>query len=107
MTDEIKKPWGVYSRGSFSGICGLGKIVKEDEKTAEIKYSEKGYSEPWDIKYIKRFDSLEETIEYYIQNRPETDTRWGRDSTKKEIELRMKENFPAYFKNKKKFSYKK
>ena len=101
-TKKIEKPWGVY--GWFNGPWNFGKIegeyISEDHSSLDIRYSEQQMYPPqcWDGKWVKRFDTLEEAVEYYIEERPGCDTRMDRDETDDEIRQRARESFPSYFK---------
>ena len=97
---EIEKPWCVY--GSFLGLIDFGKIEEDYENHVFVRYWEgQHYSlEAWDPNLIKRFNTLEEAVEHYIENRPGVDIR-ERDLTDKEIRELAREKFPSYFKKKK------
>lgn len=97
MGEVIEKPWCVY-RGLLH-LLGFGKIEEErDDGVYMIRYSEHQMylPEPWDPKYVKRFPSLEEAVDYYIKNRPKTDIRTiSKTDTEEEIKKRAKRDFPS------------
>jgi len=93
---EIEKPWCV-THGIWKNPREIGKIVEDGQKSLEIKYSEEVSSESWDPKYVKRFPTLEEATNYFIENLGPTDIR-ERNPLRKEIELNIKMCFPSYFK---------
>ncbi len=100
-TREIKKPWGVYFSPSFMIPLGIGKIITENEtKTIlDIIYAEKQQYPPeiWDSRYVKRFNELEEAINYYTEK---VDVR-ERKVTDEEIKTQAMYCFPSYFKKNK------
>ena len=102
-TKKIEKPWCVRI-GTIGRLWGWGKIEKEywgkDYTTYDIRYSENEDLRPWDSRYIERFNTLEEMIEYYIKNRSPCDTRLGRGLTDSELRERVKRDFSSYFKKK-------
>ena len=97
---EIEKPWCVYG---FIGPWGFGKIERESEHSIEVRYSEGQIYRPkiWDSKKVKRFSTLEEAVDHYIESRSAVDTRWGGDISDNEVRKNAKINFPSYFKDKK------
>jgi len=95
--EEIENPWCVY--GALGEILGFGEIVEDNKTTVDIKVRESPRDNKlWDPKFVKRFNKLEEAINYYIKNRPPVDIRC-RDYTDNEIRELAKERFPSYFKN--------
>jgi hypothetical protein len=97
--EKIVKPWCTYSFEEVDLPYAVAKIVQEFGSSVDLLYSEHQlYSpQPWDIRYIKRFDTLEEAIEYWWKERPGVDIR-DRDWTKKEYIEHMKYCFPSYYK---------
>lgn len=97
MEEGLENPWCVYE-GLLNAI-GFGKIEREDNSVVYVRYSEGQLypPEPWDPRYIRKFCTLEEAIDYYIENRPEVDVR-ERPETEKEIRARAKMQFPSCFK---------
>jgi hypothetical protein len=97
---EIKKPWCTYSCGL--GPSGFGKIVRDEKTSVNIKYSEEQMYAPecWDPAYVTRFDTLDEAVEYYIENRLGVDIR-DRQLTPDEVRENAWKDFPSYYKNKK------
>ncbi len=92
---EIKKPWCVCE---FIRFKDFGKIISENKTALNVIYSEKQQypSELWDSNSVKRFNKLEEAINYYIKT---TDIR-DRSLTDKEIKTQAMYLFPSYFKRK-------
>lgn len=60
----MKKIWCVYR---ILWPIGIGKIVRSDRYGCDILYSEGQHypAELWDLKYVKRFDTVEEAISEY------------------------------------------
>lgn len=102
MLEEIEKPWCAYE--TFWGVNGFGKIIGTDREYAYIKNSEvQALAIARKLDTIKfKSDSLEDAVEYYIQNRPEEDDRFGSSSMMqdKEIRISARIKFPSYFKDK-------
>jgi hypothetical protein len=90
------KPWCVY--GYFLGPWGFGKIVEDRGDIVHIKYCEGQLYPPesWNSKWIKRFPTLEEAVNYYIENRLRGIL--GEGETEEEIRARAKRYFPSQFK---------
>jgi hypothetical protein len=100
---EIEKHWCVYSRFLGGALpSNFGKIVYDSKISVDILYSEGQQYPPqcWDSKYVKRFDSLEEAVEHYINHRSGVDVR-DEDETNDEIRERARRQFPSYFRDKK------
>ena len=102
MVDEkrqIKEPWCVYGYLSVLLPNGFGKIVGESELTYDLIYDESGSLASyvsWDKKYVKRFETLEQAIKYFIEHKPEYDVR-ELSLTNKEIESWARYQFPSQF----------
>ncbi len=92
----MEKEWCVY--GDFLGLRSFGKIIQEQENSVWVRYWEDQQygNTPWDPSFVKRFDKLEEAVEYYIKHRPPVDIR-ERDMTDNEIRYFARGKFPSYF----------
>ena len=72
MPDEQKSsidfPWCI-TRGVMGFAIQIGKVIKEDDKTADVLYSvNQCYSpEPWDKRYLSRFQTLNEAVEVFAR----------------------------------------
>ncbi len=96
---EIKKQWCTFSYGL--GPVGIGKVVRDSGEVVGVIYSERqGSADSWDSRYIKKFNTLEEAIESYIQKRSKGDLR-GDVISEEDIWRNAKEDFPSYFGRKK------
>jgi hypothetical protein len=96
---EIEKPWCTY-KGVVGLVSGFGKIVDETKEAVNILYSEgQNCQEPWAKKNITRFDTLEEAVEHYIENRGACDLR-ERQTSPEQIRLFARASFPSYFNKK-------
>ena len=95
---SIKQEWCVYGYLSAGTPSGYGQIVEDSKGSVFIKYAENQMyaAECWDDNYVKRFDKLEEAVEYYIKN--------GFNSPRNlEVEIRQAySHFPSYKKKVKK-----
>jgi len=100
QSTEIEKPWCVYSFGL--GLSGFGKIVRDKKTCVYIRYSERQLypSSAWEPAYVTRFNTLNEAVEYYIENRPGVDIR-DRQLTPDEVRENAWRDFPSYYKDKK------
>ncbi|MFH1801546.1 MAG: hypothetical protein ABH804_01795 [archaeon] len=100
MKKEIEKPWCVYD--VFTRLLGVGKVIEDCGVSVSILYSEGQHNPPeeWNTLRVRRFDTLEEAIDYYIKNRSGGDIKCeekGGEGVRKKVE----EKFPSYFQNKK------
>ncbi len=82
---------GVY--GWYTGIWGVGKIIKENENYLQIKYSEGQLfiPEAWDPKGVKTFDSPVKAIAYHLVNQ----NTIKEPSSKQEVIISFLKNFPS------------
>lgn len=97
--EKITNPWCTYDFGF--GPSGFGKVVRETGDIVNIIYSESQHypSEPWESNCVKRFSTLEQAIENYIENRPRTEIR-DKEFSPEEIKQEAMQKFPSYFENK-------
>ncbi len=104
MSEEstgIEMPWGVYSFGL--GPSGFGKIVSDNKTNLRIRHSEEQYphSSSWDPNYVKRFATLEEAVEHYIENHQGFDIRCN-PLNPNEVRGLARRRFPSQYENKNK-----
>ncbi len=87
---QIEKPWCVY--GGFLNYWGYGKIIKENQISVQIICTEKQViSALWDPRYVKRFDTLLETLKEFHQNRR---LRGNKVVSWEKLKASARENFP-------------
>lgn len=65
---EIKNPWCIRKGVMFFPI-DIGKIETEDERTANVRYSEGQLYRPevWDKEYLERFATFQEMVQKYAE----------------------------------------
>ena len=95
--EEIKNSWCVY--GWFLGLWGFGEIVRDEQGYVDIRYSERQMypTECWKPEWVKRFPTLIEAVEYYIEKRKGVDIR-DRELTPREVRDFARRSFPSYYK---------
>jgi len=97
-TKQIEKPWCVYGCLGATLPDGFGKIVEDSGVTYNLLYSESQMYAPdcWDKRYVGRFDTLDEAVDYFIEHKPEFDVR---DSpiTEQDIRDMARQNFPSSY----------
>ncbi|MDO8516725.1 MAG: hypothetical protein Q7S33_01240 [Nanoarchaeota archaeon] len=93
---EIEKPWAVYR--NFFGPLGFGKIEEDNNSSVNIRYSEGQMyaSECWDVKFVKRFDTLNDAMEYYTKNHRGAGSP-NQEFIRNKIKICAQKNFPSYF----------
>ena len=81
---------------------GMLEDESSDGRTGHIRHSEGQHYHPslWDLDYVTRFDTLEEAIDFYLENRPGVDIR-DKEFTPDEVREQARQRFPSYFKDKK------
>jgi|GEM_PF-3183245 len=68
MTEKIENQWCIR-KGVMHFPIGIGKIELEDERTADVRYSEGQLYLPevWDKKYLERFPTFKAMVEKYAE----------------------------------------
>lgn len=96
----MEKEWCTYSFQGKTLPENVGKIVGDYGKSVDILYSEGQMypAELWDIRFIMRFNTLEEAIEYFLKNKPSYDTRIDHEISDERHLERIKYSFSSYFK---------
>lgn len=66
--EAIENPWCIRKGVMFFPI-GIGKIESEDERSADVRYSEGQLYLPevWDKKYLERFATFQEMVQKYAE----------------------------------------
>ncbi len=66
--ESIQNPWCIRKGVMFFPI-GIGKIESEDERTADVRYSEGQLYLPevWDKKHLERFATFQEMVERFAE----------------------------------------
>lgn len=65
----IQKPWAVYCEDLFP--VGIGLIVEDRGSVVNILYCECQQYPPecWDSHFVRRFDTSEQAIKFYLERR--------------------------------------
>jgi|APSaa5957512622_1039677.scaffolds.fasta_scaffold114949_1 hypothetical protein len=92
----IENFWCAYGYPSPEHI---GKVAKESENFVIITRNERGSladSETWEAKYARRFNTIEEAVDYLCSNIPAYDVR-SDPVTEDDIRRRARNNFPSEY----------
>jgi len=89
--------WCVY--GWFLKLWGIGKIISEQPGVVFVEYSDNSILNAWNPDWIKRFETLEEAVEYYLEKRLKNSNLIHKEIHESEIWEYIHKNFPSYFKN--------
>jgi len=98
----MDKEWCTYGSYSANQPNYVGKIAKDLGSTVYIIASEnQGISDLWDGDYVRRFENLDEAIDFYLENRPGIGIVEGtRHKSEKQFREHMQICYPTYYKEK-------
>ena len=85
--EQIEKPQAVDYHSVYPKIA---RVVKENENLVFLQYSEsQSHNLTWGHNAVKRFDTPSKAIDFLV--------KWNRNDRKKELEIKVHENFPSFF----------
>lgn len=79
------KLWCVY--GWDLPLQHIGRVSQEDRDTIYVKYADDEDEHPWDQKWVKRFETIGEAIDYTVSN----------GLAKFEVMRKVERDFPKLF----------